>query len=96
MACSFVFMPPLVRPTPPAREVLAKSRTLKGTGAAGAATVGAAGVEIARDVLAEAQGAVLPLMAHLDTLRWVFIALALGGIALAVWARVDDWRKGLR
>ena len=30
--------------TPPAREVLAESRTLKGTGAAGAATVGAAGV----------------------------------------------------
>ncbi len=82
--------------TPPAREVLAESRTLKGTGAAGAATVGAAGVEVAQDVLAEAQGAVLPLVPHLDTLRWVFIALALAGIAVAVWARVDDWRKGRR
>ena len=81
---------------PPVREVLAQSRTLKGTGAAGVATVGAAGVEIAQEILAEAQGAILPLVPHLDTLRWLFITLALGGIAVAVWARVDDWRKGLR
>jgi len=87
---------PFASETPPAREALAQSRTLRGTGAAGAATVGAAGVEVAQEVLAEAQGAVLPLVPHLDTLRWVFIALALGGIAVAVWARVDDWRKGLR
>ena len=80
----------------PAREALAESRTLKGTGAAGMATVGAAGVEVAQEVLAEAQGAVLPLVPYLDTLRWVFIMLALGGIAVAVWARLDDWKKGLR
>ena len=60
------------------------------------ATVGAAGVEVAQDVLAEAQGAVLPLVPYLDTLRWLLIMLALGGIALAVWARIDDWKKGLR
>nr|WP_245735537.1 hypothetical protein [Roseinatronobacter thiooxidans] len=82
--------------TPRAREAIAQSRTLKGTGAAGVATVGAAGVEVAQEVLAEAQGAVLPLVPYLDTLRWLFIALALGGIAVAVWARVDDWKKGLR
>lgn len=81
---------------PPAREVLAKSRTLKGTGAAGVATVGAAGVEVAQEILTEAQGAILPLVPHLDTLRWLFIALALGGIAVAVWARVDDWKKWAR
>ena len=81
---------------PPAREAIAQSRTLKGTGAAGVATVGAAGVEVAQEVLAEAQDAVLPLVPHLDTLRWLFILLALGGIAVAVWARLDDWKKGLR
>jgi hypothetical protein len=48
--------------TPPAREVLAESRTLKGGGAAGVATVGAAGVEVAQQVLAETQEAVLPLV----------------------------------
>jgi hypothetical protein len=51
---------------------------------------------VAQDVLAEAQGAVLPLVPYLDTLRWLLIMLALGGIALAVWARIDDWKKGLR
>jgi hypothetical protein len=87
---------PFVAETRPAREALAESRTLRGTGAAGVATVGAAGVEVAQEMLAEAQGAVLPLVPYLDTLRWLFIALALGGIAVAVWARVDDWKKGLR
>ncbi|MFN7177538.1 MAG: YcbK family protein [Thermaurantiacus sp.] len=87
---------PFAEEISPAREVLAQSRTLKGTGAAGVATVGAAGVEVAQEVLAEAQGAVLPLVPYLDTLRWLFIALALGGIAVAGWARVDDWKKGMR
>ena len=87
---------PFATETPPAREALAQSRTLRGTGAAGVATVGAAGVEVAQEVMAEAQDAILPLVPWLDTLRWLFIALALGGIAVAVWARLDDWKKGLR
>ncbi|MCC6007550.1 MAG: peptidase M15, partial [Rhodobacteraceae bacterium] len=82
--------------SPPAREILAQSRTLRGTGAAGVATIGTAGIEVVHDALTEAQGAVLPLVPYLDTLRWVFIALALVGIAVAVWARLDDWKKGLR
>jgi hypothetical protein len=81
---------------PPAREVLAESRTLRGTGAAGVATIGAAGVEVAQEVLAKAQGAILPLVPYLDTLRWVFIALALLGIAVTIYARLDDWRRGQR
>jgi zinc D-Ala-D-Ala carboxypeptidase len=76
--------------TPPGREVLMQSRTLQGSGAAGVATLGAAGVEIEQEAISEAQGAVLPLVPHVDTLRWVFIALALAGIDVAVWARVDD------
>jgi hypothetical protein len=34
-------------------------------------------IEVAHEVLAEAQGAILPLVPYLDTLRWIFIALAL-------------------
>ena len=60
------------------------------------ATVGAAGVEVAQQVFAETQGAVLPLVPYLDTLRWVFIAVALGGIAVAIYARLDDWKRGRR
>ncbi len=80
----------------PAREVLSESRTLKGAGAAGVATVGAAGVEVLQDVLAETQSSIQPMVPYLDSLRWLFIALALGGIAVTIWARLDDWRKGRR
>ena len=82
--------------TPPAREVLAESRTLKGSGAAGVATVGAAGIEVAQNVLTETQSAVLPLVPYLHTLRGVFIAVALAGIAVAIYARIDDWKRGQR
>lgn len=81
---------------PEVREVLAESRTLKGSGAAGVATVGAAGVEIARDVLAETRSAVEPLVPLLDTLRWILVAVALAGICVAIYARLDDWQRGRR
>lgn len=79
-----------------AREALAESRTLKGGGAAGVATLGAAGVEVAREVLAEAQGVIQPLVPYLDTLRWLLIAVALAGIAVTIHARIDDWKRGRR
>ncbi|MFP7572286.1 D-Ala-D-Ala carboxypeptidase family metallohydrolase [Marivita sp. S2033] len=81
---------------PPAREVLAQSRTMKGGGAAGVATLGAAGVEVAQNVLADTQTAILPLVPYLDTLRWVFIAVALAGIGVTIYARCDDWKRGRR
>ena len=65
-------------------------------GAASVATIGAAGTEVAQEVLAETQEAILPLVPYLDTLRWLFIGVALAGIAVAIHARLDDWRKGRR
>jgi len=67
---------------------------MKGGGAAGVATLGAAGVEVAQNILAETQSAVLPLVPYLDTLRWVFITVALGGIVVTIYARLDDWKRG--
>ena len=63
--------------TSPAREVLADCRTMKGGGVACVATLGAAGVDVAQSVLTETQSAILPLVPYLDTLRLVFIAVAL-------------------
>jgi len=51
---------------------------------------------MSKDVLAEAQSAILPLVPYLDTLRWVFIAVALIGIAVTIHARLDDWKRGQR
>ncbi|MFT7596619.1 MAG: zinc D-Ala-D-Ala carboxypeptidase [Paracoccaceae bacterium] len=81
---------------PRLRENLTESRTMKSGGAAGIATVGAAGVEVAQSILAETQSAILPLVPYLDTLRWVFIAVALIGVSVTIYARWDDWRKGRR
>ena len=82
--------------TAPARAVLADSRTMKGSGAAGAATLGAAGVEVAQSVLTETQSTILPLVPYLDTLRWVLIAVVLAGVAVTIYARIDDWKRGRR
>lgn len=81
---------------PLAREYLAESRTFKASGAAGVGTLGAAGVEVAQQALAEAQGAIQLLIPYLDSLRWLFVALALGGIAVTIYARLDDWKRGQR
>jgi zinc D-Ala-D-Ala carboxypeptidase len=51
---------------------------------------------VAQGVLAETQSAVLPLVPYLDTLRWVFIAVALAGLAVTIYARLDDWHRGQR
>ena len=69
---------------------------MKGGGAAGVATLGAAGVEVVQNVLVETKSAILPLVPYLDTLRWVFIAVALFGVNITIYARWDDWRKGRR
>lgn len=87
---------PFAPEQPPAREVLSESRTLRGGGTAGAATVGAAGVEVLQDVLAETQSTIQPLVPYLDTLRWVLIVIALIGIAVTIHARLDDWKRGQR
>jgi hypothetical protein len=87
---------PFAPELPPAREILSESRSLRGGGAAGAATVGAAGVEVLQDVLAETQSTIQPLVPYLDTLRWVLIAIALIGIAITIHARLDDWKRGQR
>ncbi|WP_231572728.1 hypothetical protein [Paracoccus salipaludis] len=41
--------------------MLAENRTMTASGAAGVATLGAAGVDVAQNVLAETQSAILPL-----------------------------------
>lgn len=50
----------------------------------------------AASVLTESQTAILPLVPYLDTLRWVFIAVVLVAIAVTIYARLDDWKRGRR
>lgn len=46
--------------------------------------------------LAKTRSAILPLVPYLDTLRLGFIAVALGGVAEIIYARLDDWSRGQR
>lgn len=64
---------------------LTQSRTMAGAGVAGAATVMG---EIAPQIEA--------LVPYSDTLKWVFLACAIGGIALAAYARWTDHKEGKR
>lgn len=82
--------------TPPAREVLTESRLMKASGAADVATPSAAGVEVAQNVLAVTQSAILPLAPYLDTLRWVIHVITLAGVAITIYAHLDDWKREWR
>ena len=81
---------------PRLRESLRESRTMKGGGATGVATIGAAGVEVVQQAVADTQSAIQPLIPYLDTMRWAFIAVALIGVSITIYTRWDDWRKGRR
>lgn len=56
----------------------------------------AGGMEVAHSVQIDVHSAILPLVPYLDTLRWVFIAVALAGIAVTIYARLDDRKRGRR
>jgi hypothetical protein len=47
-------------------------------------------VEVAQEALTETQSSILPLVPYLDILRWLFIAVALAGIGVAIYARLDN------
>lgn len=60
------------------------------------ATLGASGIEVVQQAAADTQSVLQPLIPYLDILRWLFIAVALGGIAVTIYARWDDWKRGQR
>lgn len=72
----------------PPEKPLSASRTIKG---GQAASVGVAG-----SILSEAASQVAVLADYSEVLRWLFVGLTIAGIALTVWARIDDKNKGLR
>ena len=78
----------------PSGEVQADCHTMTGGEASIVATLGLAHMEIGQNIPAEQQSAILPLGPYLNTLGWVFICIALGGIALTIYSRPNHWRRG--
>lgn len=62
----------------------------------GLRTLPEAGVEVARSSHDETHSVILPIVPYVDTLPWVLIAAALGGIVVTVYARLDDLCQGHR
>lgn len=73
---------------PPAKP-LASSRTVKGAQTAAAGV----GLSAAAEALQSLQAQLGPLVAYADVLKWLFLAVALVGIAVTVYARWDDARR---
>jgi len=76
--------------------VLAGSRTMNCGVAACMAPLAAAGVDVAQNILPETQPLIPPLIQYFDMLRGVLIAVPLGGIAVTIYARLDDWKRRRR
>ena len=72
------------KPTAEAPKSLAKSKTMAGVGLAGAATG-----------LNEVAGQLQGLVAYADSLKTIFLICAIGGIALAAYARWKDNKEGI-
>jgi lysozyme len=72
------------KPTQEAPKSLAKSKTMAGAGIAGAATG-----------LNEVAGQIQGLVAYAPMLKTVFLLCAIGGIALAAYARWKDNKEGI-
>lgn len=73
----------------PPRKPIAKSRTVAGGTIAGASVV-------ASEAVTEVRDQIEPLLPYAESLKFIFMALALVGIGITIWARIDDRRKGLR
>ncbi|MDD3030555.1 MAG: structural protein P5 [Alphaproteobacteria bacterium] len=80
----------------PMSKNLQHTRTVKGGQAATAATVGLGALESLKDSLDPARGTLQTLVPYLDIAKWLLLAITLVGIGIMVWARIDDYRKGLR
>jgi lysozyme len=70
-------------------DTLKKSRTLIGTGVAGTAT-------LAGELVDEIKGSIEGIMPYASGLKTVFLVLAIASLALIVYARIDDHKKGKR
>ena len=68
-----------------AQKPLRKSKTMAGVGIAGLATT-------MNEVSSQLEG----LMAYSSSLKTIFLVCAIGGIALAAWARYSDHKEGER
>lgn len=72
---------------PPKKSLLVSKQVL-GSAVAAVATV-------APPLIQQAQDTISPLIQYVDSLKYVFTGLVLLGLALTLWAKIDERRKGI-
>ena len=80
----------------PPKPNLQASRTVQAGQIATMGTVGASTIEAVQQSVKPASDALLTLVPYLEVAKWLLLAVTLVGIAIMLWARIDDHRKGLR
>jgi len=73
------------KPEPTATKSLKKSKTLAGAGLAG-------GAGIATEIAGQLQ----PLIGYSESIKYIFLAASLAGVALVTYARMKDSKEGVR
>lgn len=80
----------------PKQANLQNTRTVQAGQIATMGTVGASTIEVVQQTVQPASEALLTLVPYLEVAKWLLLAVTLVGIAIMLWARIDDHRKGLR
>lgn len=71
------------------------SKTIQGGAVTGVGVAGAAAAEMAAEMQDVAR-VIEPMAAAAPILKWVFLALVVGGLVMSMRARMGDWRAGQR
>lgn len=86
------------KPPQTAAEALDQVRPVSATRTAVGAQVSGAGVTLAgaADIVTQTQDQITPLVHYGEIFKWVFLTLALAGIAVTIYARFSDRQDGIR
>lgn len=78
----------------PPKKPLAKSQTIQGAQVATLGVTGSALADVAQQA-SDVQGQLAPLVAYSEWIKLLFLGVALVGIGLTVWARIQQRRRGI-
>jgi hypothetical protein len=73
------------KPEQSAQKPLKKSKTLAGAGVAGGA-----------GMMAELSSQLQPLIGYSESIKYIFLAASLAGVALVAYSRIKDNKEGIR
>ena len=80
----------------PRQKSLQKTRTVKAGKAATAGTISLGGIQVIQETLEPATNILLTIAPYIEMAKWLLLGVTFIGIAIMLWARIDDHKKGLR